>query len=785
MNIILKPFQERALAKLRKQFLELWKTRNRKLNLIFKSPTGSGKTVMMAQFLKDLTGDPQFDADKAFLWVSFSGDSYVQSKKKLYDYYDGAGEISLLDLSDLNRKKLEKNNVFFINWQKVKASTKEGRKLRRETEKTEFDKGIFDEFIIRTQKEGRDLVLIVDESHTQTDTELASEVIELIDPRIIIRVTATPKDDPSYSDVEHHRAGSVEVEREEVVEAELIKEKIITQTKEDLDKFSKKEIDQDILLLKLAYNKRLELKKHYEKLDIEYINPLVLIQLPNDDIARKETLDKSKEEIVKEFLRNKGIKDHEIAVWLSEKKENLEEVEKNNSDVDFLIFKQAAATGWDCPRASVLVMFREIKNPTFHTQTVGRILRMPEAKYYEIPDLNIGYLYTNYERNQILLPDSKQGKNKPFIFQSKRKDDVEQIILESTHLSRADYNDLGIFQFTFEKVADEFFGTKEGPVWDNIPKIKDKGIETEKLIIPNKLIVDAEIENYDDFIEEIKNKGEDIEKDISRNDLERTYNLLCFNIVDHQEEENKKFAPERSWSSLKKALNVWFQKRITPERYDYYRIIVKDLLKEDSVLRIVISKALEEHKPIRQKEVKEKELRKEKSITLEIPREQLFFTDDYEKISKLDDFKISKCAMYPFYNLKSYKGKENEENFIKYLESKKEIEWWYKNRSSGSENFSVKYLDKDDEKEKLFFPDWIIKLNSGKILILDSKQGLTTKSNDTKYKAEGLQEWINKGDKNIGGGIVANVSEIWKINNNMEYKWDTNYSEWKNLDELF
>jgi len=71
MEITLKPFQERALAKLRKQFLELWKTENRRLPLIFKSPTGSGKTIMMAQFLKDLTGDPQFDADKAFLWISF------------------------------------------------------------------------------------------------------------------------------------------------------------------------------------------------------------------------------------------------------------------------------------------------------------------------------------------------------------------------------------------------------------------------------------------------------------------------------------------------------------------------------------------------------------------------------------------------------------------------------------------------------------------------------------------------------------------------------------------
>jgi len=63
----LKTFQEEAVRQLRKQFLGLWKTTNRKLPLIFKAPTGSGKTVMVAQFLKDMSNDPQFDVDKAYL----------------------------------------------------------------------------------------------------------------------------------------------------------------------------------------------------------------------------------------------------------------------------------------------------------------------------------------------------------------------------------------------------------------------------------------------------------------------------------------------------------------------------------------------------------------------------------------------------------------------------------------------------------------------------------------------------------------------------------------------
>ena len=792
--IILKKFQDNAIIELRKQFLELWKTEKRNINLFFKAPTGSGKTIMMAEFLKDLSGDPQFDVDKAFLWISFSEDSYVQSKDKLYSYYDGAGEINLLDLNDLNRKKLEKNNVFFINWQKIKSSTKEGRKLRKETEKTEYDKGVFDEFIIRTQQEGRELILIIDEAHTQTGTDLAEEVVSLINPRIIIHVTATPKHTPSLEDIQDKKAGFVRVKREDVVNAGLIKEKIITQTKEDLDKITKEELDQDKILLELAYNKRQDILEYYKQLQIENINPLVLIQLPNDDKARKETLDKSKEEIVKDYLREKGVKDHEIAVWLSEKKENLEEVEKQNSEVSYLIFKQAAATGWDCPRAQILVMFREIKNPTFHTQTVGRVLRMPEAKHYELPELNLGYLFTNYERNQIDMPDNKKGENKPFIYISKRKEKIKPIILNSIHLSRTDYNDLGWkFQFTFEKVADKYFSVKDGFIADNLKKIKEKGIETGTPHISNKLIVDAEIENYDNFVEEIKSKGEDLERDISRNDLERTYNLLCFNVIAKQEEENKKFAPERSWGRLKTALNVWFSKRITPERDDYYKIIVKDLLKENSILKQVISEALEQHKPVREKEVKEKEARKEKLIELELPRENLFFTDDYEEVSKLKQttldsgevIEISKCSMSPFYIQKNYTGKDNEISFIRYLENKENVDWWYKQGNSGSENFAVKYFDEQENKEALFYPDWKIKLKDGKILIVDTKKGITAKSQDTKFKSEALQKWIKENkDKNIIGGIVANVSGIWKLNNNETYNWDNNYTEWIKLDEI-
>ncbi len=785
MDIKLKPFQEEGITDLRKQFLELWKTANRKLPLIFKSPTGSGKTVMIAQFLKDMSSDPQFDVDKSYLWISFSEESYIQSKNKLFIYYGGANELNLLDLDNLSNGKLRKNNVFFINWQKIKSSTKEGRKLRNPSEYTYGDYGIFDEFIKRTQEDNRELVLIIDEAHRDTDTDLANDIIELINPKIIVKITATPKREPSASDILQKRAGFVEILRKDVIEAGLIKEKIITQTKEDLEKLAEKEIDQYIVLLELAFNKRLELQNEYKELGLD-INPLVLIQLPNDNKARKETLDKSKLEIVKDFLRDKGIEEKDVAIWLSDKKENLEEIERNDSPVSFLVFKQAAATGWDCPRASILVMFREIKNPIFHTQTVGRILRMPEAIHYSKPALNIGYLYTNYERNQIELPDNKQGENKPANLESMRKVGIEPIFLQSTFLSRTDYNDLGdSFQTIFKNVADKYFDIIKGDSIETYKnKINNKGIELNNVKISNKLIINAEIEDYDNFIKEIKEKGEDFDEETSKYDIERMYNLLCFNIIAKQEEENKKFAPERSWGKLKTALNTWFTEKTQEKRIAYYIVIVNDLLKSNSILRKVISEALEEYRPIRQKEVIEKESRSKRTVNLEIPIPCLFFTEDYEEIKGL-----SKNSMMPFYIGKDYQGRQNEIEFIKYIELKN-INWWFKNGNYGSEYFSIPYYNNNVSKEMLFYPDWIIKVKDT-VVILDTKQGLsgTVSSLDTKYKAEALQKWIKEQNNNkenkLKGGMVANVSGIWKLNNNDEYKADINYTDWKYLDNLF
>lgn len=771
----LKPFQENTIAKLKDQFLNLWKSPHDNIPLVFKSPTGSGKTVMIAQFLRDLVGDPRFYGnDVAFIWLTFNEESYLQSKEKLFSYYGGASELDLLDLNDLSRGKLNKNSVFFINWQKIKTSTKEGRKLRQDNERDLN----FDNFIQKTKDDGRKLVVIVDEEHIGADTKLADEIFNLISPKITVRVSATPKYIPNAEDIAEQKGGFVQAKREEVIEAGLIKEKIIFQTEEDLNRKDFKGVDQDEILLELAYQKRIDLIKQYKNIGIE-VNPLVMIQLPNDEQSSKDTTTTNKQSIVLNFLKEKGVLEDEIAIWLSQEKINLEYIEDNKSAISFLLFKQAAATGWDCPRASVLVMFREIKNPTFAIQTVGRILRMPFGVHFAIPELNLGYLYTNYKRNEVL---SEYGKsktdNRPAIYGSYRKAEIEPVMVESVFMSRTDYNDLGdTFQETFREIANDYFGILDKDTHtQTLKKLEAKNLKTDPSVT-NGLIVGVEIDDYDNFTKELINEGGSHDQEMSQHDLERLYNLLCFKHISGQVDENKKFAPERSWGKLKTALNVWLLKVTEQNRQTIYKIVVNDLLSQTSVLAPVIGIALEKYRPLREKEVNKKSERSKRIETIEIPRESLFFTDQYQEM------KVKKSALYPFYIEKDYKGEDNEKEFIKFLEENNNVVWWYKNGDSGSEYFSIAYYNKDENKEKLFYPDWIIKTEKD-IWIIDTKKGTTAELKDTKYKAEALQEWL-KGRKGMSGGIaVQDGPNGWKLQSNKVYSYNHSMNGWQDLKNL-
>ncbi len=782
--IELKDFQKTAIDQLSNAFLELWKTGKYRIPLVFKAPTGAGKTIMMAEFLRCLDDNYQFHEDKAYLWISFGGDeSYTQSKNKLYQYFNEGTDMNLKDINNLSEGKLYKNNIFFINWSKIKGTDKESKKLRKSGGVGYGGEAVFDEFIQKTKKE-RDIILIIDEAHIEAGEHLPlyNEIIDLLEPRIILKVTATPKDLPNISDVSQKKAGFVEALESDVIASGLIKEKIITQTEEEIKKLGNKNLsNKDItdIMLELAYNKRIELKKYYGELGLD-INPLVMIQLPSD-FKEKEEVQANQKDLVLSYLKQKGVKEKEIAVWLSGDKdtEKLKYITDNNDKVDYLIFKVAPATGWDCPRAEILVMFREIGSPTFHTQIIGRIKRMPEGHHYEKEELNKAYIYTNYNKNHIRDIKEVENQNKPPIYYTKLKKDIKRITLKTIYHNRVDFNTLTpppLWQKFFLEIMDQEFGTKLQFVVENEKIIKSQ-IDLASTNVNNQIIVNAEIESFDNFIQEIKEKGQNLDYHFSQLDVERLYNLLCFEELKKQGDEEAKYNPSRSWGQLKSAINVWFNTRLGFDRPIYYPIVVNELLKETSKLKMTISKALKEFRNKYEIEIREKE---EKDIfDLELPEQETSFTEDFEKIGG-----TNKNVYEEFYNRKQYFGKENEGKFIKFLESQKSIIWWHKQDDSGRNVFAIEYFDTQEKKNRLFYPDFIIE-TKGSIYFLDPKNDITAKSQETADKNNALQKWIKKNqikyDFEIIGGIVIEKYPNWLINRKENYFYE-NEKDWKFLD---
>ncbi|MDA3815174.1 MAG: hypothetical protein PF549_02300, partial [Patescibacteria group bacterium] len=90
------------------------------------------------------------------------------------------------------------------------------------------------------------------------------------------------------------------------------------------------------------------------------------------------------------------------------------------------------------------------------------------------------------------------------------------------------------------------------------------------------------------------------------------------------------------------------------------------------------------------------------------------------------------------------------------------------NGDQGSDYFSVKRED-----GRLFFPDWFIKTKND-IWVVDTKSGFTAEGEKAKIRARSLESWL-KENKKFKGGLIKEVSGLWKIAKSSELK------EWVNL----
>ena len=135
----------------------------------------------------------------------------------------------------------------------------------------------------------------------------------------------------------------VKVKFDDVVKEGMIKECVSLNP--DLKEHNLEGEGSDEFILKEALKKRTELKKRFERIGKEDINPLLLIHLPdNNSLDFTNKKDEIENLLSKKFdiTTDNGI----MAVYLSEDKRNLENISKNDNEVEVLLFKQAIALGW-------------------------------------------------------------------------------------------------------------------------------------------------------------------------------------------------------------------------------------------------------------------------------------------------------------------------------------------------------------------------------------------------------------------------------------------------------
>ncbi len=733
--MILKEYQKTAVKELLSSTIKELNKDEKNSSIVFKAPTWSWKTIVMQNFLKAFS-ESELAWEFCFLWISVN-DLSKQSKDSFEKNLEWS-KLHFSELYDIQEKEIKNNEILFINWESIRSidkTTWEWKVLAmRDNERDEN----LPTYLSNTHISWRKIILIVDESHRSLDTPKAQELIKnFIKPVVQIEVSATP-DSKDYN-------SKIEVNIVDVIKEWMIKKEVLVN--ENLSNIADTDIETDKIILDLAFEKQNELIENYKK-EWTNVKPLVLIQLPSE--SKKTTdIDKTKLDRIIHILKqdyNLTLENQKLAIWLSEDKTNKDLVDIKNSQIKALIFKQAIATWWDCPRAQILVMFREIKTITFEIQTVWRILRMPEWKHYENEILNKAYVFTDLPKAEIWIHETAKNliKNQVWI----RKNEIyKHFSLESFYKSRWDYKDIW---FSFYNILAEALVNKVNWDFDSFLRI-DNLLKLEKIIDTNEKEITNSILSDWKILVDIDNHT--WEKIIAKSEIEaKTWEeliKLTFDDFARNEVWPQFTNIARSYTKIIEWLyysldNYFFWRSRTKLYYQ------KLILNNKNFFVEVLENAKNIYVDIRKQEVKTRKKEAEKNYIWNIPKSQ-WFTEKSEII------RYNKNIIEPsFISFDS----DKEQLFIEYfLEKSDLVDFWYKNWTSSEQFFAVPYNDEYLEIQS-FYPDFIVYFKSWIIWIFDTKSWFTLK--EWRLRAKWLEEYIKNNTKKWKK-IIWGLIEINKV----------------------
>ena len=402
--------------------------------------TGAGKTVMAAAVFEALFyGDDEFnfDADPGavVLWFSDSPALNEQTRFRLMEASDRLNPTDLVKVENtFNRDKFEAKKIYFLNTQKLSKNSLLVRGF--DQEEVEEKAGMrllelrpdlraytmWDTIQNTIEDPGLTLYLVLDEAHrglgdpTSAEKKAKSTIVQrLINGAngvpgvpVVWGISATVERFKEAMKVAVKRGylPDVIVDSAEVQESGLIKDTIKIDIPADAGDF-------DTVLVRRAADK---LKASTEAW-AEYANqqesshtvvPLMVLQVPNtpdpNDIGRAlDTIYQQWPDLPSGSVAN-VLGEHTTQQFGNRNVPYISpELVQDATWVRVLIAKDAISTGWDCPRAEIMVSFRAASDRTHITQLLGRMVRSPLARRIPGNDrLNtVECLLPNFNRNTV------------------------------------------------------------------------------------------------------------------------------------------------------------------------------------------------------------------------------------------------------------------------------------------------------------------------------------------------------------------------------------------------
>ena len=668
LTIKLFDFQEQAVLKL----LDLTAKQTSKQTVVMKAPTGSGKTIILIDYVDEYLTN--VNNNTAFIWLCpGKGNLEEQSRDKMQKI---APHRTTQNLFDSLLNGFTPGSTTFINWELV---TKKGNTAIRDSER----KNLF-ERIADAHRNGIEFIVIIDEEHSN-NTAKAKVIIDAFAAKNIIRVSATA--------IENKRYEFFEIDEIDVIDAGLITKALyvnegISDNLEITDDYD--------YLLDLADAKRKDIAKRYQEIG-KNIRPLVLIQFPNGQPETILAVEQKLESMG--YTYNNGM----VSKWMSEDKKDLpDNLTENDGIPVFLLMKQAISTGWDCPRAKILVKLREGMSESFEIQTIGRIRRMPEAIHYEDDLLDFCYVYTFDEKYKAgLLADMDKAYETRRLF---LKDKCKTFTLEK-EIRDQDFDGLGereVLNKIYEALVKKY--GLSGDKANNKMRFMAAGYQFGDEIIGHALYgqyirTDTVMESHNYYTTRKRVNTHKHGMDLLHcvDSIKSTIGMATAKVKTILERLFRK-----GGNSYRKLLSL--------DTTEFYAFIINNEHKLKEEFREVTS-----------------DMAVQMSLTLHpkksqfhIP-EQDFFKYDSGVKSEVE-YLSNAYHEYTSGYATSLVRSTSEILFEQYCENQSDIEWVYKNGDTGQQYFSIVYIDALQH-QWLFYADYIVMKKDGTVWVIETKGG--------------------------------------------------------------